>query len=125
MRGARESATANNIMVVIKLLAIGLFILVGVSNLHTANYTPFAPNGFTGIHQGAAIVFFAYIGFDAISTAAVYFGALTYIGNGPNFMVKAIAENSGVRMPSFFGYMAYSCAILVPSFVVVTFLFFR
>ena len=70
LRGARESATANNIMVVIKLLAIGLFILVGVSNLHTTNYTPFAPNGFTGIHQGAAIVFFAYIGFDAISTAA-------------------------------------------------------
>jgi len=70
LRGARESATANNVMVVIKLLAIGLFILVGVSNLHAANYTPFAPNGFTGIHQGAAIVFFAYIGFDAISTAA-------------------------------------------------------
>ena len=68
--GVKESTRANNIMVVIKLLAIGLFILVGVSNLHTVNYTPFAPNGFTGIHQGAAIVFFAYIGFDAISTAA-------------------------------------------------------
>jgi APA family basic amino acid/polyamine antiporter len=49
---------------------LALFIVVGLMNLNTANYTPFAPNGFTGIHQGAAIVFFAYIGFDAISTAA-------------------------------------------------------
>jgi len=70
LRGARESATTNNIMVVIKLIAIGIFIAVGASHLHTENYHPFAPNGFTGIHQGAAIVFFAYIGFDAISTAA-------------------------------------------------------
>jgi basic amino acid/polyamine antiporter, APA family len=70
LRGARESATANNIMVVIKLLALGLFIAVGATHLTAANYHPFAPNGFTGIHQGAAIVFFAYIGFDAISTAA-------------------------------------------------------
>jgi basic amino acid/polyamine antiporter, APA family len=70
LRGARESATANNIMVVIKLLALGLFVAVGATHLTGANYHPFAPNGFTGIHQGAAIVFFAYIGFDAISTAA-------------------------------------------------------
>src|SRR5687767_4339778 len=70
LRGARESSTANNIMVAIKLLALGLFIAVGLMNIEPANYTPFAPNGFTGIHQGAAIVFFAYIGFDAISTAA-------------------------------------------------------
>jgi Na+/H+ antiporter NhaD/arsenite permease-like protein len=52
-------------------------------------------------------------------------GANTYIGNGPNFMVKAIAEDSGVPMPSFFGYMAYSCAVLLPIFVLVTILFFR
>jgi len=70
LRGARESATANNVMVVIKLLALTLFIVVGATHLHPENYRPFAPNGFTGIHQGAAIVFFAYIGFDAISTAA-------------------------------------------------------
>jgi len=70
LRGARESATANNIMVVIKLLALTLFVAVGATHLHTANYHPFFPNGFTGVHQGAAIVFFAYIGFDAISTAA-------------------------------------------------------
>jgi basic amino acid/polyamine antiporter, APA family len=70
LQGARESATANNIMVIIKLLALGLFVAVGATHLHPANYHPFAPNGFRGIHQGAAIVFFAYIGFDAISTAA-------------------------------------------------------
>ena len=70
LRGAKESARANNIMVAIKLAVLGLFIVAGFMNLNTANYQPFAPNGFTGIHQGAAIVFFAYIGFDAISTAA-------------------------------------------------------
>jgi Na+/H+ antiporter NhaD/arsenite permease-like protein len=52
-------------------------------------------------------------------------GANSYIGNGPNFMVKAIAEEHGVRMPSFFGYMAYSAGILIPIFVVVTLFFFR
>src|SRR5438093_3511367 len=68
--GARESATANNVMVVIKLIALSLFIVVGATHLSAANYHPFTPNGFRGIHQGAAIVFFAYIGSDAISTAA-------------------------------------------------------
>jgi len=70
LRGARETATANTVMVIIKLVVLALFIIVGLGNITPANYTPFAPNGFTGIHQGAAIVFFAYIGFDAISTAA-------------------------------------------------------
>ena len=68
--GVKESARANNAMVVVKLLVLGLFVVVGAMNLNTANYVPFAPNGWRGIHQGAAIVFFAYIGFDAISTAA-------------------------------------------------------
>src|SRR5687768_8231712 len=70
LRGARESARANTVMVMIKLAALALFIGVGVMNINPANYQPFSPNGFVGIHQGAAIVFFAYIGFDAISTAA-------------------------------------------------------
>ena len=70
LRGARESATANNIMVGIKLLVLGLFVVAGLTHFDVNNYHPFMPNGFTGIHQGAAIVFFAYIGFDAISTAA-------------------------------------------------------
>ena len=68
--GVRESATANNALVVVKLVVLGIFLVAGATHLTSANYTPFAPNGFTGIHQGAAIVFFAYIGFDAISTAA-------------------------------------------------------
>jgi len=68
--GVRESARTNNVLVVIKLLVLGLFIVAGLSHINSVNYTPFAPNGWRGIHQGAAIVFFAYIGFDAISTAA-------------------------------------------------------
>jgi APA family basic amino acid/polyamine antiporter len=68
--GVRESIRANNIMVLVKLAVLALFVIVGAQHIDPANYTPFAPNGWTGIHQGAAIVFFAYIGFDAISTAA-------------------------------------------------------
>lgn len=59
----------------------------------------------------------------AISLGAVFMGAMTYIGNGPNFMVKSIAEQAGVKMPSFFGYMIYSVCVLVPLFVVVSWLF--
>ena len=61
----------------------------------------------------------------AISAGSVFMGANTYIGNAPNFMVKAIAEDRGVAMPSFFGYMAWSGAILLPLFVVMTFIWFR
>ena len=61
----------------------------------------------------------------AISCGAVFMGANTYIGNAPNFMVKAIAEENGVKMPSFFGYMLWSVAILVPTFIIVTLFFFR
>ena len=68
--GVRESAQANRVMVVVKLAVLALFVVLGAWHVDPANYRPFAPNGWTGIHQGAAIVFFAYIGFDAISTAA-------------------------------------------------------
>jgi Na+/H+ antiporter NhaD/arsenite permease-like protein len=61
----------------------------------------------------------------AISCGAVFMGALTYIGNGPNFMVKAIAEQAGYRPPSFFGYALRAGVVLVPVFVLTTFLFFR
>jgi len=61
----------------------------------------------------------------ALSVGAVFMGANTYIGNGPNFMVKSIAEGAGIKMPSFFGYMLYSVTILIPIFVLLTFLFFR
>jgi Na+/H+ antiporter NhaD/arsenite permease-like protein len=61
----------------------------------------------------------------AISAGAVYMGAMTYIGNAPNLMVKSIVESQGVAMPSFFGYMAWSIGILIPVFALVTLLFFR
>ena len=61
---------------------------------------------------------------QAISAGAVFMGANSYIGNAPNFMVKAIAEEAGIRMPSFFGYMAWSCGILLPVFALLTLLFF-
>ncbi len=59
----------------------------------------------------------------AISLGAVFMGSMTYIGNAPNFMVKSIAEERGLKMPSFFGYMIWSIAILIPTFVAVTFIF--
>lgn len=62
---------------------------------------------------------------QAISVAAVFFGAMTYIGNGPNFMVKSIAEQLGMRMPSFFGYIIrFSAPILIPLFFLVWIIFF-
>jgi Na+/H+ antiporter NhaD/arsenite permease-like protein len=61
----------------------------------------------------------------AVSAGSVFMGANTYIGNAPNFMVKAIAESRGIRMPSFFGYMAWSGAVLIPLFVLVTIIWFR
>ena len=61
----------------------------------------------------------------AISAGSVFMGANTYIGNAPNFMVKAIAEDRGIRMPSFFGYMLWSGAVLIPLFVLITLIWFR
>jgi APA family basic amino acid/polyamine antiporter len=68
--GVKESIRANNIMVIVKLVVLGLFVVIGAMHINADNFVPFAPNGWSGVHQGAAIVFFAYIGFDAISTAA-------------------------------------------------------
>ncbi|HEX8043584.1 sodium:proton antiporter [Candidatus Deferrimicrobium sp.] len=61
---------------------------------------------------------------QAIGAGAVFMGANSYIGNAPNFMVKAIAEEAGVRMPSFFGYMGWSCGVLLPVFALLTLVFF-
>ena len=61
----------------------------------------------------------------AISCGAVFMGANSYIGNAPNLMVKAIAEERGIRMPSFFGYMAWACVVLLPLFAIMSFIFFR
>ena len=61
----------------------------------------------------------------AISAGAVFMGANSYIGNAPNLMVKAVAEDRGVTMPSFFGYMAWSCCVLIPLFIIMTFIWFK
>ena len=70
VRGVRESAKANNIMVLVKIGAILTFLVVGGMLVNPANWQPFAPSGFAGIVTGGAIVFFTYIGFDSVSTAA-------------------------------------------------------
>ncbi|MBL8241834.1 MAG: amino acid permease [Bryobacterales bacterium] len=70
VRGAKESAGANSVMVLIKVAAILLFVFGAARAVNTANWHPFLPNGFTGVLSGAAIVFFTYIGFDSVSTAA-------------------------------------------------------
>jgi len=70
LRGVRESARGNNLMVVVKIGAIVTFLVVGARLVHPANWHPFAPSGFAGIVTGGAIIFFTYIGFDSVSTAA-------------------------------------------------------
>ena len=85
--------------------------------------------GETGIDHGTMAAFLAEPRnvrlLSAISTSAVYFGAMTYIGNGPNFMVKAIAEAAGVKMPSFFGYLTWAVVILLPILILHWLLFIR
>ncbi|MCC7138471.1 MAG: sodium:proton antiporter [Planctomycetes bacterium] len=89
-------------------LAVGVLQMDGEAGLGVLTTTP----------AGNALL-------TAVACGSVFMGANTYIGNGPNFMVKAIAEENGVKMPSFFGYMIWSVGILVPLFVLVTFVFFR
>lgn len=68
--GVKESATANNLMVALKLVILAFFVFAGVKYVKPENWSPFMPNGFSGVWVGASLIFFAYIGFDAISTAA-------------------------------------------------------
>jgi basic amino acid/polyamine antiporter, APA family len=70
VRGVRESSGANNVMVVVKIAAIAIFVFAAAGSVRTENWRPFMPNGFSGVLTGAAIVFFTYIGFDSVSTAA-------------------------------------------------------
>jgi APA family basic amino acid/polyamine antiporter len=70
VKGVRESATTNNVMVLIKIAAILIFVIGAAHAVDTSNWKPFAPAGFSGVLTGAAIVFFTYIGFDSVSTAA-------------------------------------------------------
>jgi Na+/H+ antiporter NhaD/arsenite permease-like protein len=92
---------------------------VGVTNQLTGSHLSAEHLAALGSHPlGATLL-------TAVSCGSVFMGANSYIGNGPNFMVKALAEESRVRMPSFFGYMAWSAGILVPLFLIVTVVFFR
>ncbi len=70
VRGIRESARTNNLMVLVKLVAILVFVFVGLHFIHPTNYHPFAPNGWSGVLVGGSIIFFTYIGFDSVSTAS-------------------------------------------------------
>jgi APA family basic amino acid/polyamine antiporter len=70
VRGIRESAETNNVMVLLKIAAILAFVFAGMDYIHPSNYHPFAPNGWSGILTGGSIIFFTYIGFDSVSTAA-------------------------------------------------------
>ena len=70
VRGIRESAETNNVMVILKIAAILAFVFVGMRFIHPANYHPFAPEGWPGVLTGGSIIFFTYIGFDSVSTAA-------------------------------------------------------
>ena len=77
----------------------------------------------TGAIQTPAATSFASF-LKAVSVGSVLMGANTYIGNAPNFMVLSIAKEHGVKMPSFFGYMLWSGAVLIPTFVIITLVFF-
>jgi Na+/H+ antiporter NhaD/arsenite permease-like protein len=86
----------------------------------------FIANEYEVIHADGTLVHFqGAVLLEAISLGAVFFGAMTYIGNGPNFMVKSISEAAGVRMPSFFAYFGYAVAILLPVLIVVWAVFIR
>jgi Na+/H+ antiporter NhaD/arsenite permease-like protein len=92
---------------------------VGVTNQLSGSHLSASDLAALGSHPlGATLL-------AAVSCGSVFMGANSYIGNGPNFMVKALAEEGRVRMPSFFGYMVWSVGILVPLFLVVTLVFFR
>ncbi|HEX8950098.1 MAG TPA: sodium:proton antiporter, partial [Dissulfurispiraceae bacterium] len=85
------------------------------------NYYP----GVTGLEAVSRMAGERALYLEAISAGAVFFGAVTYIGNAPNFLIRSIAEEAGIRMPGFFGYMLkYSLVILLPVFIVITFVFF-
>jgi Na+/H+ antiporter NhaD/arsenite permease-like protein len=89
---------------------------------HSTEMMHLAPSQVLALHSGD---FISNTLLMAVSAGSVFMGANSYIGNAPNFMVKRIADDAGVKMPTFFGYMAYSVGILVPLFIVITLVFFR
>jgi len=107
------SAMLDNAPTYLSFLQIAMSVL-GLE-VNAADLARFISGSFVIVEpSGARVAFEGKIMLEAISLGAVFFGALTYIGNGPNFMVKAIAEERGVRMPSFFGYTALATMILGP-----------
>jgi len=146
----RKNAFTYTAILEVAALFVGIFIcmqpalaLLGIHGDRLGIASPqaffWATGGLSSVLDNAPtyLVFFEAAGIDpsdgltatesgllaAISLGAVFLGAMTYIGNGPNFMVKAIAEQSGVRMPSFFGYLVYSMGVLLPVFVLMAWLF--
>ena len=87
--------------------------------MSTAKSLALMKNITTGLVAGVPEIFL-----KAISVGAVFMGANTYVGNGPNFMVKAICEENDIPMPSFFKYMGWSILLLIPTFIIITFVFF-
>jgi Na+/H+ antiporter NhaD/arsenite permease-like protein len=117
------SATLDNAPTYLSFLQVA-FSVLGLE-LNPANLQRFIDHTFIiGTGPDAKTVVGA-IELEAISLAAVFFGAMTYIGNGPNFMVKAIAEARGLKMPSFFGYVGYATLFLFPILVLNWFVFIR
>ena len=146
----RKNGFAYGAILEVAALFVGIFICMqpalALLNTHGASLGVDSPRAFfwaTGLLSSVLdnaptyLVFFTVAGIDprdgllgledarlvGISLGAVFLGAMTYIGNGPNFMVKAIAEQAGVKMPSFFGYMLYSFGVLLPIFALVSYLF--
>ena len=113
----------------VAILFIGIFItmipalLILKAPTYLVFFTTAASSGFTeGISTAMGVV--PQVMLMAISCGAVFMGANTYIGNAPNFMVRSIAEENGIKMPSFVGYLVWSVSILVPTFFIDTLLFF-
>ncbi len=118
------SAVLDNAPTYLSFLQIAMSVL-GL-DVNAADLARFTANTFTITEpSGAVVTFQGQIMLEAISLGAVFFGALTYIGNGPNFMVKAIAEARGVRMPSFFAYAGMAACILGPILLVNWVVFIR
>ncbi len=95
------------------------YVVFGQTALAQLNFDPGVPSPFAQLSDTAVGIRLLV----PISLGAVFMGAMSYIGNGPNFMVKAIAEENGIKMPSFFGYMKYSVCILLPIFALITWIF--
>ncbi|MEZ6046296.1 MAG: sodium:proton antiporter [Planctomycetaceae bacterium] len=113
-----------NLDLIVRPSSIGEQVYYPASSI-TPTYVVFFETAKTMEPTGTTVAGVGEVMLSAISLGAVFMGAMTYIGNGPNFMVKAIAEKNNIRMPSFFGYMAYSCGVLLPISIIMNLIFLR